>query len=247
MGLPRGRCSRAAARGSTDGRKTNSVRHLVAHDGGMFPSARESQYVTWYSVMSNEIDIGGESYDGYWFGDGSRILLSLPSVNDGGTVRHEMLHALLHSGAHPVEYFVTRCGALAPCGTACDLSESNRGVPATAREIPSESLSVSVSLSPIGAPAISVDSGWMTMIVTATNARAEPVWVTIPGHFGFGFVRAKEPGTFDWVYEPRWAFRAGESRSLAFDAQLDQAGLRDTLWAFFGNAHSSRRVITVGP
>ena len=128
--------------------------------------------ITWYLVRSQEIDIGGEAYDGYWYEDGNRILLSKPSVRDGGTVRHEMLHALLQSGAHPVEYFVTRCGALAPCGTACDLSESNRGVPATAREIPSESLSVSVSLSPIGAPAISVDSGWVTMMVTATNTLA---------------------------------------------------------------------------
>jgi hypothetical protein len=64
---------------------------------------------------------------------------------------------------------------------------------------------------------------------------------------GLGYVFAKQPGTLDWVTEPRWAFRAGESRSLAFDVQLNQAGLRDTLWAFFGNAHSPPRVIIVGP
>lgn len=203
--------------------------------------------ITWYSVMSSEFTIDGESYDGYWFGADDRILLSYPSVSDGRVVRHEMLHALLRSGAHPVEYFVTRCGALAPCGTACSVSESSRGVPASAREIPSKSLSVSISLSPTGAPALSIDSGWVTMMITATNTSDEPGWVPIRSNTGFGYVFGEQVGTFDWVTEPRWAFRAGESRSLAFDVQLNQAGLRDTLWAFFGNLHAPPRAITVGP
>ena len=203
--------------------------------------------ITWYWVMSSEFTIAGESYDGYWFGADDRILLSFPSVSDGRVVRHEMLHALLQSGAHPVEYFVTRCGALAPCGTACGLIESSRGVPASAQEIPSESLRVSVSLSPSGAPALSIDSGWVTMMITATNPRDEAVWVPIRSNTAFGYFFAKQPGTFDWVAEPRWAFRARESRSIAFDVQLNQAGLRDTLWAFFGSAHAPPRAITVGP
>lgn len=203
--------------------------------------------ITWYWVMSSEFSIAGEAYDGYWFAADDRIVLSWPSVSDGRVVRHEMLHALLRSGAHPVEYFVTRCGPLAPCGTACSLPESSRGVSASAREMPSDSLSVSLSLSPTGAPALSIDSGWVTMMITATNTRGEPVWVPIPSNMGLGYVFAGQGGTFDWLTEPRWAFRAGESRSLAFDVQLNQAGLRDTLWAFFGKAHSAPRVIKVGP
>ena len=203
--------------------------------------------IRWYEIPEYAITIDGEEYDGYWFRGGDRILLTGRTARVGQTVRHEMLHALLNNGGHPVEYFVNRCGALAPCGTACDLRESDRGVPATARVVTSESLTVSATLAPSGAPALSIDSGWVTMTVTATNTRAEPVWVTIPFGNNLGY-RFKSMGeTIEFSYESRWAFRAGESRSLAFDVQLPVPGTRDTLWGLFGNRSSPAIPITVGP
>jgi len=85
------------------------------------------------------------------------------------------------------------------------------------------------------------------VIVTATNVRPEPVWVSLPNNMGLGYVFAFTYGTFDWIVEPRWAFRAGESRSLAFDFQLPNAGAVDTLWGLFGRAHSQPMPIRVAP
>lgn len=202
--------------------------------------------VSWYRERTGVITVDGEQYDGYWFGAGNRIVLASDAEFDGRIVRHEMLHALLQNGGHPEEYFVTRCGALAPCGSACHSSESNRGVPADARQIPSESLSVVISLAPSGAPALSVDSGWVTVMVTATNSRPEPVWVSIPGDINFGYVRARDAGQGNWATEPRMAFRAGESRSLAFDFQFLPNLGQDTLWGFFGKAFSPPQPISLG-
>lgn len=136
--------------------------------------------VKWYT-MSEPLIVDGQSYAAYWWRDDNRIVLSLDQAFNGRTVRHEMLHALMQSGAHPTEYFVTRCGAIAPCDLACNMREADRAVPETARRIASESLNVRVSFSPAGAPSRSIDSGWVTVMITATNNRPEPVWVTIPG------------------------------------------------------------------
>lgn len=206
--------------------------------------------VTWYTVPVDSLGgfaFEGSELDGYWRKAGDRIYLAANALNRGGTVRHEMLHALLQSGGHPLEYFATRCGALVTCGSECGLSETNRGVPANARQIPSESLAVNIALTPLGAPAESIDSGWVTITITATNARPEPVWVSIPDNLSFGYVFADFPGTAHWATEPRWAFLAGESRSLAFDLQLPTPWTPDTLWGLFGNAHSAPRVVTLGP
>lgn len=204
--------------------------------------------VGWYTVPLDSLGgfaYEGSEFDGLWFKDGNRIYLAANDVNKGSVVRHEMLHALLQYHGHPTEYFVTRCGALAPCGSACGLNETTRGVAASARQIPSESLSVNLSLAPAGAPAESIDSGWVTITITATNARPEPVWVAADPSFGYLF--AHTPGTYAGASGPRWAFLAGESRSLAFDVQIPASWTRDTLWGFFGHAFSAPRVVSIGP
>ena len=203
--------------------------------------------VSWYAVPEDTLGgfaLDGSEYDGYWVRAGDRIYLASNAVNRGSVVRHEMLHALLQNGGHPVEYFVTRCGALAPCGSACGLHEADRGVPADARQIPTESLAVNISLAPAGAPAESIDSGWVTITVTATNARPEPVWVAADPSWGYVF--AKTPGTYAGASDPRWAFLAGESRSLAFDVQLPANWTPGTLWGTFGHAFSAPRVVVLG-
>lgn len=201
--------------------------------------------VNWFWTFGL-IEIGGNQYDGYWFGSGNRIVLSEASVRDGRVVRHEMLHSLLGKGSHPHEYFVTRCAAIAPC-RACGENAGEDNVPTGARVVPTDSLLVSIAITPGGAPAVSIDSGWVTITVTATNIRPEPVWVTIPDSVGFGYVLAKTPGTFQYAHEPRWAFRAGQSRSLAFDFQLTSIGTKDTVWGFFGRRSSTPHPLAVSP
>jgi hypothetical protein len=201
--------------------------------------------VDWY-YTDGVIRVDGQDYDGYWFESGNRIVISNSAVYYGSVVRHEMLHALLRSGGHPRQYFVDLCGAVAPCGTACSDDETARGVPASARVIPTESLTVSIALAPAGAPAISIDSGWTMVMVTATNTRPEPVWVMTGDETGFGYVFATEQGTARIEYQPRLAFRAGESRSMAFDFQKTFAGAADTIWGVFGHKNSQPIPFVVG-
>ncbi len=49
---------------------------------------------------------------GGWTARGNRITVGAFLKDDAGLVRHEMLHALLQRGDHPVVYFVKRCGPL---------------------------------------------------------------------------------------------------------------------------------------
>lgn len=201
--------------------------------------------VSWY-MGPDPLVVDGEHYDGFWYGYGNRIVVSRGSLTDGGTVRHEMLHALLGKGEHPVEYFVKRCGALVACTISCGVAESTRGVPADARVVLPDSLVLTTSLSPDGAPATSIDSGWVTILATATNSRPEPVWVNLPYSESFSYVFRKTSGALIFSNESRWAFGAGESRSMAFDVQLPP-GMRDTLWVSFGDAYGPPRAVSVAP
>jgi hypothetical protein len=52
--------------------------------------------VTWYKTDEVVHDVNtGDVVLGYWSAAGDQIVLTTSSMLDGGTVRHEMLHALL--------------------------------------------------------------------------------------------------------------------------------------------------------
>jgi hypothetical protein len=201
-------------------------------------------HVQWYVMPYGRLEIGGVEYDGYWFGEGNRVILLWSKMNHGPTVRHEMLHALLGTGRHPREYFNDRCAAVVSCGSGCRVAEFDRGVSATAREVTSAALAVTVRIQP-AQPRTSIDSGWVSFLVTATNPFPEPVWVRLSGDASFGYVLANAPGTYFWTEEPRWAFRAGESRSFVFDRQFPAT--RDSLWAFFDKRYTSPVLLEVLP
>ena len=66
--------------------------------------------IQWYVVPDAPyFTYRGERYDGYWW-ETHDIVLAGEYLSDSGTVRHEMLHDLLNSGEHPVQYFLDRCG-----------------------------------------------------------------------------------------------------------------------------------------
>src|SRR4051812_46270482 len=51
--------------------------------------------IEWFSVPGSAFAIGGEGgVDGAWYRHSRRIVVAEASVDLGGTVRHEMLHAL---------------------------------------------------------------------------------------------------------------------------------------------------------
>lgn len=70
--------------------------------------------VDWYVVRTSAT---GFIFDGryvaaVWTTAGNRIVMAEHYLDKPHIVRHEMLHAILHTGAHPGADFAERCGAL---------------------------------------------------------------------------------------------------------------------------------------
>lgn len=173
--------------------------------------------VQWY--VADHVSPDDNTVDAKWLSSGNRVVLTPASSRDGGVVRHEMLHALLRRGGHPTEYFGAKCAALVKCELNCAPSEHDRGVSPSARVVDVGSLHVAIHVEP-SPPSAGTDSGWVRIIVVATNMLAESVWVSLQGGYPFACYAA---GVFSSVENPpgsSWAFRANESRSYTFDAQF---------------------------
>lgn len=138
--------------------------------------------VEWF-VTSGSADGDEPDVRGSWYPDGNRIWLHENAVDDDQLVRHEMLHALLRQGH--VNAFVGACGGLVLCTTTC-IAEAG-GLPAgpsnEAATIHPEDLTVTMDV--IGP--LPGDTGWMAVVMTATNPNPVPVWVDLSGRPGVQF------------------------------------------------------------
>jgi hypothetical protein len=171
--------------------------------------------VTWFVTQGSAGARGQADIAGSWWPDGNRIYLNAAFVDDEGVVRHEMLHALLQGRRHEPA-FLTSCGGLVPCIENC-ISEAG-GLsalpgPSAPLVLPAE-LDVQLTI----VPPTPGDEGWATVIVSATNTRAEPVRVDLAGRAGVefecllnGFICA----TFYFGSSSPASFRAGETRREA--------------------------------
>jgi hypothetical protein len=69
--------------------------------------------VAFYVVPNDStIQVGPESYWGYWIKNGNKIVLAGTHAYSEKLVKHEEMHALLHSALHPSAYFNGPCGDL---------------------------------------------------------------------------------------------------------------------------------------
>lgn len=70
--------------------------------------------VRWYVVRTRETGFmfAGRYVAAVWTSPGNRIVLAEHYLDKPDIVRHEMLHAILHTGGHPEAYFADRCGEL---------------------------------------------------------------------------------------------------------------------------------------
>jgi len=132
--------------------------------------------VTWF-VTQGSADGDEPNITGSWYPEGNRIFLHQTVLDDDKVVRHEMLHALLRAGHEPA--FVGSCGGLVTCAASC-VTEAG-GIPlgpgSESPVIAPEELLVSVD---VIEPTLA-DTGWMAVIITATNPRAAAVWVDLSG------------------------------------------------------------------
>jgi hypothetical protein len=135
--------------------------------------------VSWYVVPGTRtIDDGGQIVSGYWSAASNRIVLAETAAQVGSVVRHEMLHAILRGGGHPRQAFLNDCGGVVSCGDDClrDAGPAPRAPPG-AVAVPSESLEVSVVVTPV-TPTTALYGGYFTLTVLAKNPSARPVVVT---------------------------------------------------------------------
>ena len=140
--------------------------------------------VDWYVVPGEAyLMTEGRAIGGYWSRGSNRIVLAEGAWQDGGLVRHEMLHALLRGGKHPRKAFLERCGGIVVCVEQCLEDAGPAPQPAvTIRRVVAESLATDVRIDP-PVPAPSTYDGHFMLTVTATNPYRDSIRVVLPPSF----------------------------------------------------------------
>jgi hypothetical protein len=216
--------------------------------------------VRWFVEARPALLLGGESYGGYWFADGNRILLPAPSVYRGDVVRHEMLHAILQDGSHPRVEFVDHCGGVVAFGDPLHI-EPSALLPGPGQNSPVLSpgdLQVVVDLVPAAPTSGLPDSGWVTILVTVTNPLAQAAWVrvhpfltgqTLAQTFGYRLERSGSgPSSFDdYSGDSLVAFGPGETKRRAFDERLSPFPGTWSVRGFFSADTTAPRAFTLSP
>jgi hypothetical protein len=134
--------------------------------------------VTWYKTDAVVHDVNtGDLVLGYWSSAGNRIVLTTASVLDGGTVRHEMLHALLRVRGHPRDQFLGKCEGTVPCQEPCI---SDAGAYPAPPEVPihvtGDMIDLTVDVEPRN-PTKAQDGGFFSITVMARNRSTH--WATV--------------------------------------------------------------------
>lgn len=211
--------------------------------------------VKWYVLPSaSELVVGGHAYDGYWWPDGNRVVLTKRAALDGQLVRHEMLHVLIGVHGHPRSYFFDRCAGIVACEGTCQAEGG--GVPApdpNGALVDASALDVSVQVTP-AVSVFQVDSGWLTVTVSARNPRPQSVWVRLLRQsadaaagptFGYTFGNGTEAYLFST--DPRLPFGPGQTTRYMFDAHAAFSPGEYQLRGFFNSDTTSAVVLRVSP
>lgn len=188
--------------------------------------AGEFAAVRWYRVAAvDSFDLEGTWASGAWYPTGNRIVIAQQEITDGEVVRHEMLHALRQAGGHPRDQFLVKCGGIVACDGGC--VQDAGGPPDTSATAPFVS-PTTMSVNTLVVPDIvsaSRDSGWFTVMVTATNPTARAVRVSVPTSrpwVGFAF-SGRGGGEAMWNGDAAVAFApagtAGATRRYVFDVR----------------------------
>jgi hypothetical protein len=134
--------------------------------------------VTWYVVPdAGDVGVNGDLVSGYYTAGNNTVVLAGQSVFDGGTVRHEMLHALRRRPGHARSDFLHNCAGLVHCTTPCitDAGPLPPVNPLIARG-GGDALVLDVRVVP-DHPTAAEDGGVFTVIVTAKNPRPDSLLI----------------------------------------------------------------------
>lgn len=194
--------------------------------------------VQFYRTRDPMLFVDGKRYDGYWWSEGNRIALATPQ--DGATVRHEMLHALLRRGDHAPEYFAGRCD-----GWISHDQPGTYNVPASAQAavVPGrDALRASLATFP-ASPRAGEFGGAFVYVITGESVRSDPVWVPVTnGLLATLFVAGSPIGTGAVTSATRMYFAPGQRRQVLVDARVTEAQSFDVLGAYAGAPAPSHRI-----
>lgn len=187
--------------------------------------------VRWYRVPGVDVfDLNGQLVSGYSATSANQIVLAGNVVNDGPSVRHEMLHQLLGAGVtgHPRSQFLGSCGGTVNCSSRCisDGGPAPATMPGAISLLPAD-LDISVDVTP-ATPSLANDDGRIVMIVLAANRSGRSAAVTLPGsaEIGFSFSLTTDQGFLWWsgvtASTPETTrFAAGEVKRYVFDFRIE--------------------------
>ena len=186
---------------------------------------RSLESVDWYEAGGNGFSINGELVSAYWSAAGNQIILHSSVVRNGQIVRHEMLHALVQSKGHSREAFIAACGGVVSCTNQCREEAGPGPAPDPSdQRVPASAITVTSILEPV-TPSLSVNDGYFALTVSATNARAFPVVVTLGtgqsfAPIGFSALVGGNPAASFEVpaaFNDATMFKAGETKRHVFD------------------------------
>jgi hypothetical protein len=185
---------------------------------------RRRMDVEFYTTNGRLIDYRGVQAAGAFRSWPDRIALVYPQR--GPTARHEMLHALLQQGGHPLDKFAGDCDGFVnfspPEGYGATEEEKLSAVTMHADSV----LEVSVATVP-AVPQLSLYGGHFVFVITATNKSNRNVWIP---------TRQQEPIFAQYTDElgvrnlpvyaavPRVFFRPGQTRRVIIDAEIRRTG-----------------------
>jgi hypothetical protein len=179
--------------------------------------------IEWFSVPAG-FKVDGATVDGYWEDRGwrGRIFLVGGASAVSEIVRHEMLHAVVHSARHERRNFLGGCRGIVTCASPCMREGGVVPVPPTMTAVRAADMTQSV----VVIPPVSADSLWYTVILSARSRHADPRRLELlsGGSFATGFAyqagAASATQTVNAVdLRNLPPIGGGEAVSFAFDVQ----------------------------
>jgi hypothetical protein len=186
--------------------------------------------VTWYFVPeAADVGVSGDLVSGYYTSGDNKIVLAGQSLLDGGTVRHEMLHALRRRPGHSRSDFLEHCAGFVHCSDKCiavagPLATLNPMI----TRVSAADLELDVRIVPEH-PTTAEDGGVFTVIVTAKNPRADSVLIEgAPFPTQAFFYQLHGPGGESGSALPIVdggvaRFAAGETKQQLFDVRIGKS------------------------
>jgi hypothetical protein len=180
--------------------------------------------VRWFDSPELPV-VDGDVVTAYWSAGTNQIVLHSSVVRDPRVVRHEMVHALLRSKGHPRGIFMEACGGFVSCSASCRSEGGPAPIPDPFdQRVPSNTMIATATLSPL-TPKVSVNDGYFSLTVQATNTRTYPVVVTLGGMPGtprttFSAILVGDTiATYDVPVadSSMVTFAAGETKTYVFD------------------------------